>query len=54
MNRSGPIFCCIYIGGASQVLDIKETNNNFLLMMVTVLKMAKIPSRYVGKVVIVL
>jgi len=29
-NKSqGPIFCCIYIGGASQVLDIKERNNNF-------------------------
>ena len=29
-NKSqGPIFCCIYIGGASQALDIKERNNNF-------------------------
>ena len=28
-ESSGPIFCCIYIGGASQVLDIKERNNNF-------------------------
>ena len=26
---SGPIFCCIYIGGASQALDIQERNNNF-------------------------
>jgi hypothetical protein len=28
-NASGPIFCCIYIGGASQALDIQERNNNF-------------------------
>lgn len=28
-ESSGPIFCCIYIGGASEVLDIKERNNNF-------------------------
>jgi len=28
-EESGPIFCCIYIGGASQALDIQERNNNF-------------------------
>ena len=28
-QSQGPIFCCIYIGGASQALDIKERNNNF-------------------------
>ena len=28
-ESQGPIFCCIYIGGASQALDIKERNNNF-------------------------
>ena len=28
-DSSGPIFCCIYIGGASQALDIQERNNNF-------------------------
>ena len=28
-ESTGPIFCCIYIGGASEVLDIKERNNNF-------------------------
>jgi len=28
-ESTGPIFCCIYIGGASQVLDIQERNNNF-------------------------
>jgi hypothetical protein len=27
-ESTGPIFCCIYIGGASEVLDIKERNNN--------------------------
>lgn len=28
-DSSGPIYCCIYVGGASQVLDIKETNNYY-------------------------
>lgn len=28
-NSSGPVYCCIYVGGASQVLDIKETNNYY-------------------------
>jgi hypothetical protein len=28
-DSSGPVYCCIYVGGASQVLDIKETNNYY-------------------------
>ena len=28
-NSSGPVYCCIYVGGASQVLDIKETSNYY-------------------------
>jgi len=28
-ESSGPIFCCIYIGGASEVLDIEERNNYY-------------------------
>jgi hypothetical protein len=27
-KSSGPIFCCIYVGGASEVLDIEETGSN--------------------------
>jgi hypothetical protein len=30
-ESTGPIFCCIYVGGASEVLDIKERNNNFFV-----------------------
>jgi len=28
-ESSGPIFCCIYVGGASDVLDIEERNNYY-------------------------
>ena len=28
-NSTGPIYCCIYVGSSSQVLDIKETNNYY-------------------------
>jgi hypothetical protein len=28
-DSSGPVYCCIYVGGASQVLDIKETSNYY-------------------------
>ena len=28
-DSSGPTYCCIYVGGTSQVLDIKETNNYY-------------------------
>ena len=28
-NSTGPIFCCIYVGGASDVLDIEERNNYY-------------------------
>ena len=28
-SESGPIFCCIYVGGASEVLDISERSNYY-------------------------
>ena len=28
-NSTGPVFCCIYIGGASEVLDIEERSNYY-------------------------
>jgi hypothetical protein len=28
-DSSGPTYCCIYVGGASKALDIKETNNYY-------------------------
>lgn len=28
-SQTGPIFCCIYVGGASEVLDIGERNNYY-------------------------
>jgi|688.fasta_scaffold00068_85 hypothetical protein len=43
-DSSGPVYCCIYVGGASQVLDIKETNNYYFNNDGYAFKNGEIPS----------